>query len=203
MATISFFADGFNLNGSGLGFYGDSFGQSVDVGEYQDTTFITNGAGTVQGEQVNNVKYLNEYSGAIASATAGTGLLFIPNYLATLNVRFEHGTPVKVQNVKVRVYDRVNINNAASGVTSKVAELIHPSTLQTVAGSGDTEWHSPNGSSVILDLAPSPGISGIYAGNGSNSTRADTRHDHYLAISQSPNSIGSKLSALHVSLEYL
>lgn len=207
MAEINFYADSFgitNLNGSGLGFYGAGFGQSVNVGEWQDTTFITNGNGTSQGPQVNNTKYVNTMSGIINGASSGVLLTQIPNYLSTLNIRFTHNVSVQVQNVKLRIYDRSNINNPASGVTTKVAELIHPDIIQNNNGSGDTTWLTPQGSALIMDLAPSPGYSGIYAGNGSNSTRADTRHDHYIAISASPDSIGSKnLYGLYVSLEYL
>lgn len=207
MAEINFFADSFgitNLAGSGLGFYGAGFGQSVNVGEWQDSTFITNGNGTAQGPQVNNLKWLNTMSGQINGASSGVLLTQIPNYLATLNIRFTHTSAVQVQNVKLRIYDRSNINNPASGVTTKVAELIHPDIIQNNNGSGDVTWNTPAGSALIMDLAPSPGYSGLYAGNGSNSTRTDTRHDHYVAISASPDSIGSKnLYGLYVSLEYL
>lgn len=204
MATIDFFADTYNLNGSGLGFYGGGFGQSVDVGSYQTTTFITNGAGTAQGAQVNNVKYLNSASGIVGSATSGIWLTQIPNDLATLRIRFTHSSAVKAQNVIARIYDRVNINNPASGVTTKVAEIIHPSSVQTNTGSGDTTWLTPGGSSVTVTLAPSPGSGGAYAGNGSNSTRADSVHEWFVILSGSPDSIGSKSSyGFYLSLEYL
>ena len=110
---------------------------------------------------------------------------------------------MRTQNAKIRIFDRVNINNDPSGVTQKVAELIHPATSQAVTGSGDTSWSEPVGSSVILDLADSPGESGEFAGNGTVSTYDDDRHDWYLALSASPDSIGSKLYALYVELEYL
>lgn len=204
MAAINFFANTYNLNGSGLGFYGTGFGQSVDVGTWQLTTFITNANGTAQGQQVNNVQYANTASGVINSATSGVWLTQIPNAYATLQVEFTNASAVKAQNVKCYIYDRSNINNPASGVTTKVAELIHPDTIQNNNGSGDTTWLTPAGSAVIVFLCPSPGISGMYAGNGSNSTRSDTIHDWYLAISASPDSIGSKtLYGLYVSLEYL
>jgi hypothetical protein len=206
MAQIDFYADDFgvtNLNGSGLGFYGDSFGDSVDVGEYQDATFITDGNGLVEGPQVNNIKWTHANSGSI-NGLASVALNKIPNYLATLNIRFTHSTSVKTQNVKLRIYDRSSINNAASGVTTKVAEIIHPDTVQNANGSGDTSWVEPAGSSVVMTLAPSPGLSGLYAGDGSNSTYEGTRHDWYAAISATPTSIGSKTQyALYVELEYL
>lgn len=203
MASINFYANDINLNGSGLGFYGNGFGVSVNVAEYQETTFITNSNGTAQGAQVNNIRYQNVNSGIINSASSGVWLTQIPNYLSTLNVRFEHGSAVKVQNSKLYIYDRSNINNDPSGVTQKVAEIIHPDLVQNNNGSGDTAWQTVHGSAVILSLAPSPGISGLYAGNGSNSTRSDTRHDWFAALSASPDSIGSKLYGLYVTTEYL
>lgn len=206
-AAINFYADTAffitNLAGSGLGFYGGGFGQSVNVGDYQNTTFITDSTGAVQGAQVNNVTYQNSMSGIVNSSTSGILLTYIPNYQATLNIRFTNDTAVKTQNVKLRIYDRVSIDNEPSGVLSQVAEVIHLSTVQSAGGSGDTTWTSVAGSGSVLTLAPSPGTSGLYAGNGSNSTYSDTRHDNYVCISQSPSSIGSKLSALYVSLEYL
>lgn len=205
MASISFYADtlGLNLNGSGLGFYGTSFGSSVGVGSYQDTTFITDGNGTIQGEQVNNIKWTHPGSGSINGA-ASVALTAIPNYLATLNIRFEHASAVQIQNVRLYIYDRTNINNMASGVTTKVAELIHPDTVQNNNGSGDSTWITNPGSGTTMNLSQSPGMSGFYAAGGSTSVRPDTRHDLYLGISQSPDSIGSKsLNGLFVSLEYL
>lgn len=208
-ATISFLAgQSFviqDLSGSGLGFYGDSgFGASVAVGAFQGRTFITNGAGTTQGPEVGNVKYLNAGSGIIGQSGSGVALTCIPNYQATLNVRFTYDSAVKVQNASLRIYDRSDTDRPASGVTTKVAELIHPDLTQSNSGSGDTTWLTPGGSGTTVSLSPSPGVSGLYAGNGSNSLWADTQHDWYLAISASPDSIGSKtLYGAYVSLEFL
>ncbi len=208
-ATISFLAgEDFtiqDLSGSGLGFYGDDgFNASVRVGEYQGRTFITNGAGTSQGPEVDNVKYLNAGSGIIGQAGSGISLTCIPNYQATLNVRFNYDSAVAVQNAVLRIYDRSNVDNPASGVTTKVAELIHPGTTQANTGSGDTTWNTPGGSGSTVSMAPSPGVSGLYAGDGDDGGWTDSQHDWYFAISASPDSIGSKtMYGLYVSLEYL
>lgn len=213
MATIKFFAPEYNsaeipnIGGSGIGFYGSGFGYSVPVGSFQDTTFITNSAGTAQGPQIENIKYTHPNSGSVNGATS-IPLTGIPNYLATLNIRFEHTSNVQVQNVQVKIYDRVSINNNASGVTTCLAEIIHPDTLQTVKGSGDTAWMVNSGVAGVTNysftLAPSPGSGGQWAGNGSNSVRTDKCHDWFLALSASPDSIGSKSQyGLYCSLEYL
>lgn len=206
MATIKFYA-GENTNiqelsGSGLGFYGAAgFGASVPVGEYQGRTFITDGNGTSQGPEADNVKFLNSQSGILGQAGTGIHLVCIPNYQATLNIRFTHSSAVKTQNAEVRIYDRSNINNPASGVICKVAEIIHPNQTQNNSGSGDREWLTAAGSSVPVPLVASPGASG-FRPNGVNTT--DQRHDWYLAISASPTSIGSKTKfGLYASLEYL
>jgi hypothetical protein len=209
MASIDFYVEAggdFNIDmaGSGLGFYGASgFGTSVAVSSWQDTTYVTDGNGLIQGPQGNNVKWTHANSGEVDGST-NLDLTYIPNYQASLNVRFTHGSAVQTQNVEARIYDRNNINVAASGVTTRMAEIIHPNVSQVAGGSGDTAWIEPAGSGVTVSLAQSPGESGQYAGNGTTSTYQDTRHDWYLGITASPDSIGSKtLYGLFVSLEYL
>ena len=60
------------------------------------------------------------------------------------------------------------------------------------------------GSGIVVPLAQSPGPSGHYAGNGTGNTGQYTQHDWYLAITASPDSIGSKTQyGLYVELEYL
>ncbi len=207
-ASIKFLAgNGFaidDLSGSGLGFYGDAgFGASVRVGDYQGRTYVTSADGASQGPEAANVKYFNQGSGILGQTGSGVSLTSIPNSQATLNVRFNYDTPVRVQSAEARIYDRTDPNRAASGVLVKMAEVIHPTITQTNNGSGDTTWYTPAGSSVVVPLAPSPGVSGLYAGNGSNGSWQDSQHDWYLNISMSPNAIGSKLAGLYVSLEYL
>lgn len=208
-ANIDFLAgNGFviqSLSGSGLGFYGDSgFGASVRVGDYQGRTFITDGAGTTQGPEADNVKYLNSQSGILGQTGTGLALTAIPNYQATLNLRFTYDSAVRVQSAEFRIYDRSNPDLPASGLTAKVAEVIHPTTSQANNGSGDTVWLTAGGSSVPVPLAPSPGPSGLYAGNGSNGSWSSTQHDWYVAISVSPDSIGSKtLFGGYFAVEYV
>ncbi len=208
MADISFFIYdnpqwNIDLLGSGLGFYGSGFGTSVPVGSYQDTTYCTDSNGTLQGPQANNVKWRHANSGEVAGSVV-LDLQKIPNYQATLNIRFTHASSVEVQNVEARIYDRSNINTGAVGVQTKMAELIHISTSQANTGSGDSAWITPVGSSVVVPLAQCPGASGWWAASGTTSTHSDTRHDWYAALSASPTSIGSKTEfGLYVSLEYL
>lgn len=205
MATVGFYAgENFAINdlgGSGLGFYGDGFGSSVPVGSYQSRTFITDSTGANQGAEVDNVKWTHANSGILGQAGSSVNLNQIPNYLATLNIRFTHTSAVKTQNAKVRIYDRTSIDNPASGVTTKVAEIIHPLITQTAVGSGDTAWITPGGSATVVDLVASPGTSGN-SPSGTNTT--ETQHDWFVAISASPDSIGAKTQfALYFTTEYL
>lgn len=212
MAAIKFYADSglggpfdIDMAGSGLGFYGSGgFGASVAVGEYQDNTYVTDAAGTSQGPQANNVKWTHANSGEISGGT-NLHLQDIPNAQSTVNIRFTHGSAVQVQNAELRIYDRVTITEAASGVTTKAYECLHPSATQSgQLGSGDTTWTTPAGSGTTLSLAQSPGESGAYAGNGTGSTHTDTQHDWYVCLSARPDSIGSKTDyGMYVSLEYL
>jgi hypothetical protein len=208
MAAISFYTDGKLIAGastSGLAFFGGGgFGSSIQVGQYAQSVYISNGAGTVLGPIGDNVQYIHPNSGSINGAGA-TNLLNIPNKDATVNMRFTHDSAVRVENVVARYYDRVNINNGPSGVTIKHANIIHPSESEAgPTGSGDAAWRTIVAAAVSsIPLAPSPGISGFYAGNGTNSVRPDTQHDWHFCISISPDSIGSKTLALTCSLEYL
>ena len=64
--------------------------------------------------------------------------------------------------------------------------------------------YTVGGTGIIVPLSDSPATSGEHAGTGSGSVVTDTQHDWFIAISASPDSIGSKTSyGLYVSLEYL
>ncbi len=206
-ATISFLTAGYNLNTSGLGFFGaGGFGQSVAVSAYQDTTYITDGAGLVQGPQGNNCKWIHSASGQLAGSV-NLALQSIPNYQSTMNIHFVNDTPCRVQNGKFYIYDRTSTSNQSSGVLTYCCNIIHPLTTQTAGGSGGSTWQAPNGSSYMILTeysnggGYSPGLSG-YGFNGISTS--DASHDFYMVMSASPNSIGAKsLYGCLVSLEYL
>jgi hypothetical protein len=213
MAAILFYVDE-DLNGlhdistagSGLGFYGSGgFGNSVAVSEYQDNTFVTDSNGATQGAQTNNVKYISA-TGAELPGAIQAQLQYIPNSKATLNIRFTNDSAVEVQNAELRIYDRVDITAGATGVLTQAYECLNlgGSVPSAVVGSGLTSWTAPSGNITTLPLAQSPGISGLYAGDGSASTHEDTQHDWYVCLSASPNSVGSKTQyGMVVLLEYL
>ena len=212
--------------GSGIGFYGGGYGVSVPVASYQDTTFTTNADGTAADYmQLHNTKFLTS-TGVNADGNT-IALQNLPNYLAPLNVRFTHSSAVKVQSCKLRIFDRKSINAHASGVETRVFEVRHPSSLQSVAnlahrGRTDNTWleydaaeNLPGATPTDMTFTSSPGMSGLNAG----STDTDTalgysttqgalheaqRHDWYVALSCTPQEIGSKTDyGLYFTVEYV
>lgn len=243
MAEIKFYANETSIagggasteikhtSGSGLGFFGGGFGISVPVGQYQDTTFVTNGDGTASGIRCKNTKYMSA-SGVSANGANAIGLSGMPNYYAPLNIRFTHAEPVRVQNCKLRIFDRNDISKQASGVSTQVFECRHPHPVEAhngqsgtlafrgVTGFGWSEF-DPVLSQFDLPFTPSPGRSGLNTSAAETlpSGLADgtinwltnqgvahqsTQHDWYVALSASPDSIGSKTQyGLYFTLEYL
>jgi hypothetical protein len=205
--------------GSGLGFYGNGYGISVPVGQYQSTTWVTNSNGTANDSfQLHNSKYMSISGVSIngSNAIVNSG---IPNYLAPLNIRFTHDTAVRTQNCRLRIFDRNNINTQASGVTTQVYEVRHPSSNQATRGlahrgAANHSWFEFEEPDVMPDLTftASPGTSGLNTTAGDTGLDAtifdgadhqSTRHDWYCALSSTPHSIGSKLYGLYFTLEYL
>jgi hypothetical protein len=211
MASITFFTGGYGipispLNGSGLGFFAaGGFGTSVPVGSWSSSMYVTDGNGVNRGPQGNSVQYFSASSGYVQSGTL-LNLQSIPNYQSSLNIHFNNATPVKTQNAKLYIYDRVNISNLPSGCQAAVCNIVHPDVNQSFTGSGNATWQFPAGSSFLpLSVLSngaifSPGQSGLSPNGGAT---IDQNHDFFVAISLSPNSIGSKLPGLYVSLEYL
>lgn len=217
--------------GSGLAMFGGGFGISVPVGQYQDTTYVSNANGTASGVRGNNTKYTSvsglSFNGGTAINNSGT-----PNYYAPLRIRFNHSSAVRTQNVKLRIFDRSDISNMASGVTTQVYEVRHPhptegetSSLGALdhRGIANHSWqeYDPAESMFDMTLTSSPGISGLNTvagetlpsggpGGYSNwttnegSAHESLNHDWYIALSCSPDSIGSKTDyAMYFTCEYL
>lgn len=239
MAEILFFANEVGSNGdyqiahtagSGLGFYGLTYGASVPIGNQQSTTFVTNSNGTsTERLELNNTAKVSVGNtttpGRVTiNRSSEVALNNLPNNKCPLNVRFVHNESVRVQNCKLRIFDRNNINSHASGVTTYVYEARHPSPDQGVnnlayRGRTANTWvefdPTDGGSPVDMLFTDSPGMS------GKNTSAQDTnislgytttegaahsslRHDWYLALSSEPQSIGSKTNyGLYFTVEYL
>lgn len=190
---------------TGLGFYGASFGASVQVGQYQDTTFITNGAGTIEGAQVTNAKYPGNSSGVEIDGDPEVLLTALPVSSGTLNVRFTNDSAVKTQNGELRIFDRtLPAVNGASGVTSQVAQLVLGGSGVSSSGTlqeSHNGWLELAGSGIVMTLLSSPASGGL---TPSGVDSEDIRHDWYVALSATPTSIGSKDDfGLFIELEFL
>ena len=228
-ASYSTYPSGINhAAGSGLGFYGAGYGVSVPVGQYQDSTWVTDSLGTsVNSYQLNNTKYITEGTTSYNNGVAIPNWR-IPNYYAPLNIRFSHNEPVRVQNCKLRIFDRTNIQNQAEDVITKVYEVRHPNGLSSISGlafrgEASHNWieFDPADEMIDVTLTSSPGVSGLNTNTvdaGRPSTEGgflnytttsgaflkSTRHDWYIALSASPVGIGSKTNyGLYFTCEYL
>jgi len=190
--------------GSGIGFYGSSFGASVQVGSYQDSSYMTNSAGSANYGAATNTKYPGNASGVIIDDDPEVQLSGLPLTSGTVNVRFTFDSAVKTQNCELRIYDRTDKDNNPSGVTCQVAQLVNGgsgvSSSGTAEGTNDG-WSSLYGSGSTMVMLYSPGSGGL---SPSGTDTEDTRHDWYFCLSATPTSIGSKTQfGLWVELEYL
>ncbi len=121
-----------NFGGSGLAFYGSTAGSSVQIGSYQDKSFIASSDGSTYTSETNNIKYVADTFPSGQTTIGGQfggpnniGLSGVKTFQGTLGIQFGHTSEVKVQNAQLRIYDRSNVNNPASGVNTKVAEIIN------------------------------------------------------------------------------
>lgn len=120
------------VDGSGVAFFASTVGSSVQINAYQDTSYASNGDGTQTGDWLPNTKYVdNAYPSGVVefSASPGSpysnGISGVKTSYATLGIEFGHTSAVQAQNVQLRIYDRNNIDYPASGVNTKVAEIVN------------------------------------------------------------------------------
>lgn len=197
MATIKFYGNVYendtqdlldHQNGSGIGFFGESWGFPVPIGSSQTTTWVTTADGDDDGNQLNNNAFVDE--GDLATSTQGTvsingasaiNLSRLPNDLATLNIRFEHDSAVIASQPKIIIYDRQSIDNHAINVITYVYEARHPLADQAAtnlthrASTGNvwTIFEDDGGQPTPMALTNSPGPSGL------NTVSADTAAGSY------------------------
>lgn len=211
MATLKLYAGENTLipASSGLGFFGDNgFGAAVFIGSYNGHTFVTNVSGTIQSFECNNNKR-NGTSGVIhGQESSGIALKNLPNELATVNIRFTHGSAIYCQGAKMYVFDGsftgplANKTIPASNLTFYAAEIRHRTRLQTVESAySDAAWSdvSASGSNYIA-VVDSPGLNGA---RESGFEELSTQHDWYVALSCTPTQLGDKSFGMTFELEYL
>jgi hypothetical protein len=179
------------LSGSGLAFYGATAGSSVQIGAYQGQTYVSNASGSSYEDVTNNIKYRSSVfpsgqtniGGAFSSDTKDIGLSGIKTMQGTLGIEFGHTTAVNAQNVQLRIYDRNNVNYPASGVNTKVAEIINydggtfsgqgaDGITSDAVGSGDAFWWGEPWPAALVSKNYYTNSSAVTFYNG---TDADTR----------------------------
>jgi len=187
--------------GESLGFFGpDGFGDPLSISEYNGRTFVTNSSGSVSHEECDNCRKISSSGVIIGQTGTGIDLINLPNYLATINLRFTHPQAVLVQNARLIAFDGSDISNAPTGLSTYGAEIIHTSRSQTATGIGDTAWVQMAGSGQVLNLVDSPGTSGI---SPFGPATISTRHDWYIALSVAPTIPSDKSFSFRAELEYI
>lgn len=158
-----------------LQFAGGTFGSRIAITTFNSSTHVRNSGGTeISGSNTpNNVKY-------VASGTAdwGDGTEALANMLAseaTLKITFSHTSAVSVENAIAYFYDGTTPATAPVGLTCYMAEQ------------GDATWTNAEGSGAALELADQ---------------ESATDHDYYLALSVSPDSVGTKSGKARIELTY-
>lgn len=142
------------LSGSGIAFFGATQGSSVQIGSYQDTSYVANGDASVISDSTTNLKYT---TGAYPSgkltleASPGSpyenGITGVRTMYGTVGIEFGHTSEVNIQNCQLRIYDRANVNYPASGVNTKVCELVnHNGSTFDAQGSDDGLGSAAQGS---------------------------------------------------------
>lgn len=180
--------------GQALGFFGPAgFGDPLSLNEFNGRTFVTDDDGSTEFAECDNCRRISSSNVVIGQTGTGIDIRNLPNYLATINLRFTHPQAVLVQNAQL-------IAVVPTGLDIYGAEIIHTSRLQTETGTGDTSWVAMGGSGQILNLVDSPATSGL-SPFGPAST--DTRHDWYIALSTTPTLPGDKQFSFQADLEYI
>lgn len=187
--------------GEALGFFGSSgFGDPLSLNTYNGRTFATTVDGVTEFEECDNCRKTSSSTVILGQAGSGINLINVPNYLATINLRFTHPQSVLIQNARLIAFDGSDVSTPPDGLDVYGAEIIHTSRLQTVTGIGDSSWSKMEGSGVQLNLVDSPGTSGI---SPLGPATTDTRHDWYVALSVTPTVPGDKTFSFRCDLEYI
>jgi hypothetical protein len=187
-----------SATGNRIGFNGATFGSSIGVGEFQDSTHVTDDTMSTDfcpsaSGHLNNCKYvspteinLNSAGTATLTGTVTTGTQ------CTIKIWFEEDTSdTSVSNVRFYAYDGTTPTSDPTGVSTTSFEWT-PSGINTdsINGSGDA-WDAANGTNnsankLIMDSQPT-----------------SSGHEFWLGLSASPDSTGLKTSFVYrVELDY-
>jgi hypothetical protein len=187
-----------SATGNRIGFNGATFGSSIGVGEYQDSTHVTDDTMSVDyctsaSGHLNNTKYVSatevDLNGSGTASLTGT---VTSSGDCTIWIRFEEDTgATTVSNVRFYAYDGITPTTAPSGVQTVSFEWTASGTnTDTLQGAGKA-WDSTAGTNtssrkLIMDPQAS-----------------STVHDFWLGLSASPTSVGLKTAFVYrIELDY-
>lgn len=158
-------------SGSHIGFFGENFGESVPLDNYQSTTVSTNSLGTINDGALPNVKFINTTQGDWGSGTQNLTLLSSSD--ATLHIQLTSGSAFRLQAVNLYAYSgSFAVGPTGSGSISASAPP-DANIMGYEAGGANASWTYMSGSVAPLALTP-------------HINSAVQNHDYYVAISASP-----------------
>lgn len=158
-------------SGSRIGFFGENFGESVPLDNYQGTTVVTNDTGTINSGVLPNVKFINTTQGDWGDGTQNLTLLSSGS--ATLHIRLTSGSASRLQAVNLYAYSgSFAVGPAGAGSISASAPP-DANIMGFEVGGENTTWTYMSGSAAPLALTP-------------HISSAQEDHDYYVAISASP-----------------
>lgn len=149
-----------------IGFFGDNFGESVPLDNYQNTSVATNGIGTVNDGALPNVKYVDMTQGKWGNAIQN--IVDLSDEDATLHIRLTSGSASRLQAINLYAY---------SGSFSAGMAPVDMNVMGFEVGGVNTSWTHMSGSAAPLALTP-------------HIVTAQQNHDYYIAISASPKITG-------------
>lgn len=161
-------------NGSRIGFFGASFGDSIVLNTYQDKTYVTNIDGTVNSGALPNVKYVSNSPGMGSIGSGSAAITTFASNQCTLHISMTSGSASRIQAVKLIAYSG-SLEVGPSGGLSAAGPLD-----VTIVGFelGDTNWTIMSGSAQPLMLTPYSGAAGLLD------------HDYYIGLSAQPQVTG-------------
>lgn len=165
-----------------IGFFGTNFGDSVGIGSYQGSTFVTNDFGSAHAEELPNVQFQANFPEGKCKTIYGVKSIDeISPWECTLHLRMTTGVESRIQAAKFIAYasGSFSINDENDIVAG------NPSNVK-IAGFewGDSNWTIIGGDSQPLMLTPYSESSGRL------------NHDYYIGLSAQPLAIGINTSIM-------
>jgi hypothetical protein len=154
--------------GGYLGFFGDSFGSSTALGDYQSSTYATDVSASINSGPLPNVKLVS--SGSYDYEDTGRLLTLITRSECTLRITISNTSPFNLQNMKLIAYNGVDTAVGPDGCDVWGFEM------------GNSSWSLMSGSSNSLSLSTQTGNSSSYT--------------YYVGLSVSPTAPGANLNVM-------